>query len=132
MQIVTITATSASLYPLTQSPLTQSGVFYVFFQNPCLSADFVTLTETEQTDPPVVSYSGTTVTFTYNPFTISPSYCLETVVCDSVAPATASVPCQDLVAGQLSWTYTVNDYIQKLVAPGDYVFTYDVIVSTAV
>ena len=50
-----------------------------------------------------------------------------TLLCDNVSGPSEELSCQDLVAGQLSWSFSEIDYTTNGVAPGSYVYTYDVI-----
>ena len=36
------------------------------------------------------------------------------------------MPCQELVDGKLTWNFTPADYTDKKIAPGNYVYTFDV------
>ena len=39
------------------------------------------------------TYSNEEITFTYNAFTVEPSFCNVIVTCNSVTPVNANVPC---------------------------------------
>ena len=66
------------------------GQFDLNFLDPCIDANFVSLTDPGQTDPTPDAYTGNLVEFTYNDFTITaPSFCLsgiEAVSCNNVSP----------------------------------------------
>jgi hypothetical protein len=50
-----------------------------------------------------------------------------TVTCKSVAPADGDLSCQEVKPnGQIVWNFTPEDYTDRVVAPGTYVFTYEV------
>lgn len=72
-----------------------------------------------QTDPADDNYSDTDVTFTYNPFTVTPSFCTLTVTCEDVTfsntngksyalpdPANPEIACQPIVNNALTRQYS--------------------------
>ena len=123
-QVVTITATSGSS--------TKQGTFVLNFESPCEDKDLVTITAMPQTGviPSSDLYTGIDMIFTYNAYTVSPSYCNLTIKCKTVSPVNVNLPCQEIVTnGKLIWNFTPEDYTQKRVAPGLYVFTFDVTTS---
>ena len=130
-QTVTVTATSTSIYGA-QNPSNANASFDLSFADPCIDTNFVTITQTTQTDPSADSYSGNDVTFVYNPFNIvAPIICLsnvDAVSCQSISPDIgANLPCQELSAsGELTWNFPQSSYTNGDVPPGTYTFTYDV------
>ena len=51
-------------------------MFDLNFLDPCIDANFVSLTDPGQTNPTPDAYTGNLVEFTYNDFTITaPSFC---------------------------------------------------------
>ena len=107
-------------------------MFDLNFLDPCIDSNFVTITDTPQTNPPADTYSGNDIVFTYDPFDIqAPSFCLfdvDAVSCASVSPDIgANLPCQELSqTRQLTWNFPESSYISGDVPPGTYTFTYDV------
>jgi hypothetical protein len=68
--------------------------------------------------------------FSYTEFEVAPSYCTLTVSCNNVAPENVNLPCQELdTDGEVTWNFPSSDYTGRLIAPGSYVFTYDVTAS---
>ena len=67
--------------------------------------------------------------FTYNPFTISPDYCGSSVFCNNVlGPLGVAVECKELdINDQLILSFDGDDYLNSGFAPGQYIYTYDVI-----
>ena len=56
--------------------ITEIDDFDTTFVNPCLSGEYAVLTATAQSpDSFTDHYSGTTNTFNYNPFTVTPNIC---------------------------------------------------------
>ena len=49
-----------------------------------------------------------------------------TIKCNNVAPVNENMLCQELVDGKLTWNFTPVDYTDKKIAPGNYVYTFDV------
>ena len=93
-QTVTITATSNSIYGATEADkVVESNSFDLTFLNPCIDADFVALTVTDQTDPRSDTYTSTDITFTYEPFTVVPSFCEMTIECKSVVGTSNVLGC---------------------------------------
>ena len=71
--------------------------------------------------------------FTYQPHTVSPSYCTVEVTCNNVSPDTFSgVQCKELQGGELTWTFGETQYKSGLSPPGTYTFTFDVDVNGGV
>ena len=54
------------------------------------------------------------------------SLCKITVACVSVTPVNENMPCQELVAGGLTWNFTETDYTDEKIAPGEYVYEFNV------
>ena len=92
-QIVTVTATSNSIYGTTNTKVVEDDTFDLTFLNPCLDTEFVTLTATTQTNPPTDTYTSTDIEFTYIPFTVMPSFCEITVECVTVAGPSNVLTC---------------------------------------
>ena len=86
----------------------------------------MTLSSTDQTNPRSDAYTSEEITFTYEPFTVVPSFCAMTIQCNNIAPVNENMPCQELVDGKLTWNFTPADYTDKKIAPGNYVYTFDV------
>ena len=72
------------------------------------------------------TYSETDIVFTYDPFSVEPSFCEMTVECVSVAGTSALLTCQELTDGKLTWNFTPDNYHIDKLAPGDYIYTFDV------
>ena len=84
-QTVTINASSITVYPTQNSATLLSGSFDLTFDDPCIDENFVTLTPvTPATTSFTDDFSGTTLTYVYTPYTVSPSYCDVTVECFTV------------------------------------------------
>ena len=49
-----------------------------------------------------------------------------TVSCASVVGASNVLVCQELVGGDLTWNFTPENYHDNNLAPGNYVYTFDV------
>ena len=85
-----MTGTSSSIYGIKNTAVSDVASFTLDFDDPCIDENFVSITETSQTNPPADMYSGTDIIFTYDPFTIqAPSFCLSgigAVSCNSVSP----------------------------------------------
>jgi hypothetical protein len=96
------------------------------FLNPCIDTEFVTLTRTDQTNPRSDSYTSTDLGFTYDPFTVVPSFCDMTVVCNDVSGPSDVLSCQELNNGDLTWNFTPENYHDDNLTPGNYVYTFDV------
>ena len=123
---MTITATSNTIYGRTASPVVEPDMYDLEFLNPCTDIQFVTLTSKPQMTLDPDNYSSTDVVFTYNPFTVEPSFCEMTVECVSVVGPSNVLPCQQLSDdGTLTWNFNKDDYQGGLVA-GDYIFVYEV------
>ena len=119
-QTVTVTATSTS----DSSPLTETSSFDLTFIDACSVSSLVTLTPTAQTVQLMNNYDGEIVTFTYNPYTVTPAWCDVTVTCGSVS--TDLLECQELDQdGSVNWTFDSTDYTNGL-TPGTYTYTYNV------
>ena len=77
------------------------------------------LTDPGQTDPePFDYFQDTTRTFTYNPFTVVPSFCDVQVSCIGVNPPTALLGCtdHDLVPDQsTTWKIDETAYLAGLI-----------------
>jgi hypothetical protein len=123
-QTVTITAMSDSKYPTSFPKKSDSATFDLDFTDPCLSAVTSSVTVTPQNNQFNDKYSGADITFTYSPFTVSPSFCKTTVTCASVSPASPLTCIEINDDGQVVWNFGPSDY--ETVDPGTYVFTYDV------
>ena len=101
------------------------------YEDPCCNPDLVTITNNAGTPSLTDAYTGASLTFFYgaNPFTVEPSICNLSVVCEGVSPANSNVPCKDLDAkDQLSWSFDSSLYTDKVngIAPGTYTYTYSV------
>ena len=84
----------------------------------------MTLTPAAQTVQLVSNYDGMTITFTYTPYTVTPSWCDVTVKCVSVS--SNLLACQDLDEnGQVNWTFDGDDYTNGI-TPGTYTYTFNV------
>lgn len=105
-----------------------SDPLFVDIEDDICNRGGATLNSAIQTDPPIANFDGVDTTFTYNPFTITPSECSITIMCASVTPSIPSLPCQeiDLITGTVVWNFTEEDYNNGNVPPGDYDFCYDV------
>ena len=125
--VVTLTASSASMYGNENAARTAANDFDVVFLNPCIDTSFVQLTATEQANQLEDEYSSSTVTFTYNPFQVSPDICPVTVTCVDVTGPTTALACQELSeSNQLTWVFTPTDYSVNGLQPGGYTYTFDV------
>ena len=71
-QVVTITATSTSIYGTNNAPITASDTFDVNYESPCQDHILTTLTATAQATGPSDNYSDTLKTWSYNDFTVDP------------------------------------------------------------
>ena len=80
-QTVTVTATSDST---SNPPLITTASFDLTFLDACSDSSLVTITPTTQMTPSANSYDGQTLTFIYNQFTVTPSWCEMTVTCVGV------------------------------------------------
>jgi len=74
------------------------------------------------------AYDGTSLTFTYDPFTVVPSICPLTVTCEGVAGPSAAISCP---TGPFTGAFTFTESYDQAsylgaVAPGDYVYTFKV------
>ena len=107
---MTITATSDSIYAATETKVVEPDTFDLTFMNPCIDTQFVTLTPTTQTTSLQDTYSSSDVVFTYNPFTVEPSFCEMTVSCNDVSGPSNLLSCKELSDGKLTWNFTPNDY----------------------
>ena len=124
---MTITATLLSKYATdSASEVDSSETFDLNFANPCIDPNFVKLTATPQTNPRADAYTSDDVTFTYNPFTVEPSFCPMTVTCKTVSGPSNVLPKQNLVDGKLIWNFTPEDYTDNGLTSGDYVFLFEV------
>ena len=77
------------------------------------------------------SYTNDNLIFDYgaNPYTVEPSICNLSVVCEGVSPANDNVPCKNLdLKDQLSWNFPNSLYTDRVngIAPGTYTYTYSV------
>ena len=89
-QTVTVTATSSSIYGISNAAKVTSDSFGVIFESPCAVESLTEITPVTQTSPPSDDYSGTNVVFNYVPFTVVPDICDLTVACTSVSEITDS------------------------------------------
>ena len=64
--------------------------------------------------------------FTYKPFTVVPNFCQMTVKCDVVTGPSSVLTCEELTDGKLTQNFTPDNYHIDKLAPGTYVYTYDV------
>ena len=128
MTVTATSATSNSKYGAAEADrIVETDEYDLTFLNPCIDADFVTLTIMDQTDPPTDTYTSEDITFTYNPFTVVPSFCAMTIKCNNVAgPSDVLDDCQELNDGKLTWNFTSENYHTDKLTPGDYVYTFDV------
>jgi len=129
-QTVTIKASSITVYPTQNSPTELTGSFDLTFKESCIDEDFVTLTP--KTPPTTIftdDYSGTTLTYIYVPYEVSPSYCAVTVECASVVGsdnvASTYLGCPALTNNQLVLSFDSADYkAESPLVPDTYTFTY--------
>ena len=111
-QAVTVIGTSYSIYGPSNSPLTDRATFDLTFADPCIDTNFVTITETAQTDRMKTdNFSGNDVVFTYEPFMIeAPSICLsgnEAVRCNGFAPENSFLSCEEINSdGTITWNFS--------------------------
>ena len=66
--------------------------------------------------------------FTYEPYTVIPSFCELTPSCTSVSSSIVSssgIACEDFTDGVLTQSFDSTDYLDNL-APGTYTFTFTV------
>lgn len=113
IQTVEITGRTTSIYlPLSNAPITADDDFDLIAVTPCgLGISLVTINTTPQSNQFDDDYSGAEKVFTYNPFIIVPDYCGVVVTCESVAPESLGLPCQELdPENKLKWTFTEDDY----------------------
>jgi hypothetical protein len=100
------------------------------FESPCSYKDLVTINPAVQPVLSPDSYSAIDIVFTYAKFTVEPSYCDLTVKCASVSPSNVNLPCKELEPnGKLTWNFKPEDYSDRKIAPGSYVYTFDVTAS---
>ena len=131
MLTVTVNIESDSLFTKTQATISDSTSFDLSFTNPCVLENKTTLTSKSQSDPLSDDYSGNDVTFTYDPFTVEPTYCPLTVSCTSVVyqgtAITTGISCSeiDTNTNTLVSSFSGTDY-QNGLAPGDYLYTFTV------
>ena len=130
-ETVTITATSKSIYNASPSTKKASSSFVLTFKNPCIDPVLVTLAENPQTSPSSDKYTGSNVVFTYSPFTVVPSFCPMTTACKSVSGPSTVLTCKELKNGALTQTFSSQQYATGGLAPGAYIFTYEVTTDTA-
>ena len=132
-QTVTITGTSYSIYGPSTSPLSDFNTFDLTFVDPCVSTDYVSITEPTQLDGKKTdNFSGNDVVFTYNPPVVTaPSVCLsgnEMVTCNSFTPENLILECAeiDIATGEITWNLSKDQFGDDLIPAGTYTFTYDV------
>ena len=96
--------------------------------NPCTETDYSTITAVAQTATLSAAYDAADVTFTYDPYTVTPSLCMLTVTCDSATfpDGTALTTCPELSSNALVLNYGTADYTDRVWPPGDYTYTYKV------
>jgi hypothetical protein len=123
---VTITATSNTIYGRTASPVVEPDTYDLEFLDPCTDIQFVTLSSKPQMTLDPDNYSSADVVFTYNPFTVEPSFCEMTVECVDVVGPSSVLECQEITSGKLTWNFTPDNYHIDKLTPGDYVYTFDV------
>ena len=113
-----------------QEPVTEVvDDFTVTYLNPCLDPNYTTITATPQTDFVSDDFSSTDITYTYNPYTVVPSFCPLTVTCVSVTGPTNYITCPVNPLddpnvpddGSLTNNFNGDDYVNGL-QPGDYVY----------
>ena len=92
----------------------------------CSEASLITLGQAVQDEPITHQYDGSTSTFTFTRYTVSPGWCDMSITCDSVVGPSQYLQCQDLDnLDQIKWTFDRDDYEGGL-TPGSYVYTYNV------
>lgn len=91
--VVSLTAVSVSIYGNQNTAKFAVNDFDVVLKNPCEDSSFVTIQETEQTNPAADEYSGTDIKFTYQPYTVTPAICPLTITCVGVDGPTDKLPC---------------------------------------
>ena len=97
VQTVEVTATSGSIYNTTPTELTATASFTLSFLNPCLDTNYSTINPVGQTTALSAAYNEVDVTFTYTPYTVTPSLCLLYVSCTSVTnPSSTAIACPEL------------------------------------
>jgi len=132
-QTVTVTATSKTLKTTFNSqttPETDSGSFDVTYTNPCLDPTYTTVSTTTQSGTTTITdnYSGTTNTFQYTPYTVTPSVCSLEVVCSTITGASSALTCGSypMSANTVTVTLGETEYKAAAITPGTYTFTYKV------
>ena len=131
-QTVTVTATSTSIYGVNNTPVSDDEDFKVVYDDPCCDPTLVTITVNPSLVAPLSdNYSGSNLIFDYgaNAYTVEPSICQLSVVCEDVFPSNSNLPCQDLDGSdQLTWNFPDSLYTDKVngIAPGTYTYTYSV------
>ncbi len=129
--VATLTSYPPNDYP-TVTSVTRTGV--ITFLDPCIDP---ILASTAQNGPAADKYTGSAITYTLNPFTITPAFCEISYSCDSVARqdgATSNIGCSDLTSagtlfgktgagGSLAYSFDSTKYLTENYAPGIYVVT---------
>ena len=100
--------------------------FNLVIKNPCTNPDKITLTPGTQPAFKSDSYSDTTVTHTWDKFTISPTFCAIVISCNSVSPSVSGLPCQPINGSDsISWNVGQTEYESGNLPPNKYTYTYD-------
>ena len=111
-QTITLTATSDNLYGSEATAATDSVTFKITFESNCEDPTRTSLIDPGQTNPSDDAYTGTPVTFTYNPVTASSNNCPLTVTCDGpvtytgLYAYTGGLTCAEIVNDEVQQTYT--------------------------
>lgn len=110
-------------------------IFNYIVTSPCDDPSRYTLTASSQLPFKSDAYTGTQVSYKWNPYSISPSYCPITLTCTGVTPAIAAFQCQELVNNDpnrqtLNWTVPSSAWTNKTIPPGTYKTCYDVRVAS--
>ena len=131
-----VIATFANWPPSTYtSAPSVTGSSTIEFVDPCLNP--FTFQSTAQTAPAPDKYTGNAITFTLNPFTITPDYCEVSYACDSITfedQPTSSISCNDLTldgllfgqtgaGGSLTYLIGSTEYLSGNYPPGTYTVT---------
>lgn len=132
-QTVTAVVTSRSDYGSDSTPKTATDSFDVNYLDPCIDPNVAIVSPTTQPTLPDDAYTGNTITFTHNPYTVTPSFCPLTLTCEGVSGPSVFVTCGTIDNNvSMDKSYTTTDYIGTDqvygddMAPGTYTFTFKV------
>jgi hypothetical protein len=116
-------------YTATWEVLGQSVDFTINVLNPCVIDGKVTVTPATQATLNDDKYTGTIQTFTYTPFTVSPTFCTLSKECSQITgPSsgillTSNYKLNDSI-DSVDLSFDSDDYIEGFLTPGTYNFEY--------